>query len=87
MLNRVRLVGATPRLVSLDVDGGEWRLDLDGLREAVTERTRVVFSQPVERLSALGERVGAALLTPAPGPRGRLLLMLAIRAREPAALH
>ena len=43
MLNRVRLVGATPRLVPLRVIGGEWRLDLDALRAAVSDRTRVVF--------------------------------------------
>src|SRR6266516_2712180 len=43
MLNRVRLVGAVPRLVPLHVVGGEWRLDLDALPAAVTERTRVVF--------------------------------------------
>jgi len=43
MLNRVRLVGAVPRLVPLVVEDGEWRLDLDALRVAVGERTRVVF--------------------------------------------
>jgi len=43
MLNRVRLVGAVPRLVPLHVVGGEWRLDLDALPAAVTKRTRVVF--------------------------------------------
>jgi aspartate/methionine/tyrosine aminotransferase len=43
MLNRVRLVGAEPRLVPLHPDTGEWRLDLDALRGAVTARTRVVF--------------------------------------------
>jgi aspartate/methionine/tyrosine aminotransferase len=43
MLNRVRLVGAVPRLVPLHVAAGEWRLDLDALRGAVTGRTRVVF--------------------------------------------
>jgi aspartate/methionine/tyrosine aminotransferase len=43
MLNRVRLVGAVPRLVPLYVADGNWRLDLDGLRAAATERTRVVF--------------------------------------------
>jgi aspartate/methionine/tyrosine aminotransferase len=43
MLNRVRLVGAVPRLVPLHVSGGEWRLDVEALRAAVTERTRVVF--------------------------------------------
>jgi N-succinyldiaminopimelate aminotransferase len=43
MLNRVRLVGAVPRLVPLHVGGGGWRLDLEALPAAVTERTRVVF--------------------------------------------
>lgn len=43
MINRVRLVGAVPRLVPLVVSGGTWRLDLDALRASVTERTRVVF--------------------------------------------
>jgi len=43
MLNRVRLVGAVPRLVPLGVDSGEWRLDLEAFRTAVTERTRVLF--------------------------------------------
>jgi aspartate/methionine/tyrosine aminotransferase len=43
MLNRVRLVGAVPRLVPLQVADDVWRLDLDALASAVTERTRVVF--------------------------------------------
>src|SRR3712207_5876643 len=43
MLNRVRLAGATPRLAPLHVAGGEWRLDIEALRAAVTDRTRVVF--------------------------------------------
>jgi aspartate/methionine/tyrosine aminotransferase len=43
MLNRVRLAGAVPRLVPLEPSGGEWRLDLEALRRAVTERSRVVF--------------------------------------------
>ena len=43
MINRVRLVGAVPRLVPLGVADGEWRLDLDALSSAVTARTRVVF--------------------------------------------
>ena len=43
MLNRVRLVGAVPRLVPLHVVDGAWRLDVDALRDAVTRRTRVVF--------------------------------------------
>jgi aspartate/methionine/tyrosine aminotransferase len=43
MLNRVRLVGAVPRLVPLYAADGEWRLDLDALPAALTDRTRVVF--------------------------------------------
>jgi aspartate/methionine/tyrosine aminotransferase len=43
MLNRVRLVGAVPRLVPLGVEGGEWRLDVEALRASVTDRTRVLF--------------------------------------------
>jgi aspartate/methionine/tyrosine aminotransferase len=43
MINRVRIVGAKPRLVPLDPVSGEWRLDLDALRDAVTERTRAIF--------------------------------------------
>jgi aspartate/methionine/tyrosine aminotransferase len=43
MLNRVRLVGAVPRLVPLVVRDGDWRLDLDALAAAAGARTRVVF--------------------------------------------
>lgn len=43
MINRVRLVGALPRLVPLRVVNGEWRLDVAALPAAVSERTRVVF--------------------------------------------
>jgi len=43
MLNRVRLAGAVPALVPLHAGTGSWRLDLDALRAAVTDRTRVVF--------------------------------------------
>src|SRR5688572_25952275 len=43
MLNRVRLVGAAPRLVPLHADTGEWRLDLDALAAAVSPRSRVLF--------------------------------------------
>jgi aspartate/methionine/tyrosine aminotransferase len=43
MINRVRLVGAEPRLVPLVVQDSAWRLDLDELSRAVTDRTRVVF--------------------------------------------
>lgn len=43
MINRVRLAGAVPRLAPLVTSAGEWRLDLDGLRAAAGDRTRVVF--------------------------------------------
>ena len=43
MINRVRIVGATPRLVPLDAASGEWRLDTDALAKAVTDRTRAIF--------------------------------------------
>jgi aspartate/methionine/tyrosine aminotransferase len=43
MLNRVRLVGAVPRLVPLRVVDGDWRLDLEVLPGSVGDRTRVVF--------------------------------------------
>jgi aspartate/methionine/tyrosine aminotransferase len=43
MLNRVRLVGAVPRLVPLHAEREGWRLDLDALKAAATERTRVLF--------------------------------------------
>jgi aspartate/methionine/tyrosine aminotransferase len=43
MINRVRLVGAVPRLARLIVVDGEWRLDLDALHASVTDATRVIF--------------------------------------------
>jgi aspartate/methionine/tyrosine aminotransferase len=43
MINRVRLVGAVPKLVPLQVRDGAWRLDLASLASVVTSRTRVVF--------------------------------------------
>jgi aspartate/methionine/tyrosine aminotransferase len=43
MLNRVLLAGATPRLVPLVVEDGQWRLDLEALESAVNERSRVLF--------------------------------------------
>ena len=43
MINRVRLTGGTPVLVPLLANTGEWRLDLDALAHAVSDRTRVVF--------------------------------------------
>jgi aspartate/methionine/tyrosine aminotransferase len=43
MYQRVRLVGAVPKLVLLHGDASGWRLDLKALRAAVTERTRAMF--------------------------------------------
>jgi N-succinyldiaminopimelate aminotransferase len=43
MINRVRIVGALPRLVPLDPRQGEWRLDTDAIAAAVTDRTRAIF--------------------------------------------
>jgi N-succinyldiaminopimelate aminotransferase len=43
MINRVRLVGAEPRLVRLRAESGEWRLDLDELHAAVRDGTRAIF--------------------------------------------
>jgi aspartate/methionine/tyrosine aminotransferase len=43
MINRVRLAGAVPVLAPLHVEDGEWRLDPDALRAAVTGRTRALF--------------------------------------------
>ena len=43
MLQRTRLVGAVPMLVPLQGDASGWRLDLEALEEAVSDRTRVVF--------------------------------------------
>jgi aspartate/methionine/tyrosine aminotransferase len=43
MLQRVRLVGAVPRLVPLRGDASGWRLDLEALQAAVSDQTRVLF--------------------------------------------
>jgi len=43
MLNRVRLVGAVPRLVPLVPEAAGWRLDLDALRAAAGPATKAVF--------------------------------------------
>jgi len=43
MYQRVRLVGAVPKLVPLRGDAGGWRLDLDAFRAAISDRTRVLF--------------------------------------------
>jgi aspartate/methionine/tyrosine aminotransferase len=43
MINRVRIVGAVPRLVPLRPESGEWRLDTEALVAAVNGRTRAIF--------------------------------------------
>jgi aspartate/methionine/tyrosine aminotransferase len=43
MINRVRIVGAVPRLVPLRAESGEWRLDTEALRSKVGDRTRAIF--------------------------------------------
>jgi aspartate/methionine/tyrosine aminotransferase len=43
MIQRVRLVGAVPRLVPLNSDADGWRLDIGALHAAVSERTRLLF--------------------------------------------
>ncbi|HWC32678.1 MAG TPA: pyridoxal phosphate-dependent aminotransferase, partial [Actinomycetota bacterium] len=43
MINRVRIVGAVPRFVPHVPEGGEWRLDVDALQGAVSDRTRAIF--------------------------------------------
>src|SRR5829696_1327943 len=43
VINRVRIVGAVPRLVPLRPESGHWRLDVDALATAVSDRTRAIF--------------------------------------------
>jgi aspartate/methionine/tyrosine aminotransferase len=43
MIHRVRMFGCTPRFAPFFVKDGEWRLDLNELEAAVSERTRAIF--------------------------------------------
>ncbi len=43
MINRVRLAGGVPRFVPFGESSGEWKLDLEELRGALSKRTRLVF--------------------------------------------
>lgn len=43
MIYRVRLAGGVPRLVPFVAQKNEWRLDLEALRAAVTNKTRALF--------------------------------------------
>lgn len=45
MINRVRLAGGVPRFARCRPVDGEWRLDLDSLRAAVSDKTRALFLQ------------------------------------------
>jgi aspartate/methionine/tyrosine aminotransferase len=45
ILNRVRLVGASPHLVPMRIVDGAWRLDLDELARAVSPATRAIMLQ------------------------------------------
>lgn len=45
MINRVRLSGAAPRFAACRVEDNRWRLDLDSLRAAVTNKTKALFFQ------------------------------------------
>ena len=43
LLNRVRVAGGVPRLARLEPTAAGWSLDLESLRAAVTDRTRVLL--------------------------------------------
>jgi len=45
MINRVRLAGGVPRFAECGPVDGEWRLDIDSLRAAVTDKTSALFLQ------------------------------------------
>ena len=44
LINRIRLAGGVPRLAPLRVVDGGWRLDLEALADAASDRTRVVLT-------------------------------------------
>jgi aspartate/methionine/tyrosine aminotransferase len=45
MINRVRLAGGVPRFAACRPSDGEWRLDIDSLHDAVTDKTKALFLQ------------------------------------------
>jgi aspartate/methionine/tyrosine aminotransferase len=45
VINRVRLAGGIPRFVECRPENGHWRLDLDGLRRAISDKTKAIFVQ------------------------------------------
>ncbi len=44
LLNRIRLAGGVPHLVPLRVADGGWRLDLEALADAASDKTKVVLT-------------------------------------------
>ncbi|WP_193187134.1 pyridoxal phosphate-dependent aminotransferase [Nisaea sediminum] len=44
LINRIRLAGGIPKFVPLRVEKRRWRLDLDALRDAGSERTRAILT-------------------------------------------
>ena len=75
LINRIRLAGGVPRLVPLRVVDGGWRLDLQALAEAASEKTRVVLTmspsmpsgvvhtaEEWQAIAAVVQRTGAWLL-------------------------
>src|SRR5215813_3111647 len=60
--NFVRFCGGTPVLVPTDARNG-WQIDVDGVRRAITPRTRaVVFGSPANPTGAIQERATLAAL-------------------------
>jgi aspartate/methionine/tyrosine aminotransferase len=45
MINRVRLAGGIPRFAECSPVDGEWRLDIDSLHAAVSDKTKALFLQ------------------------------------------
>ena len=44
LINRIRLAGGVVKFAPLVVEKGRWRLDLQALRDAATEKTRAVLT-------------------------------------------
>ena len=86
MLQRVRLVGAVPKLVPLHGDAVGWRLDLDALGHTVSDRTRLRSTFEGEsRLSAAAAEVSSAGSRLAAGPSVAVADGFASRAAESLA--
>lgn len=44
LINRIYLAGGVPKLIPLIIEDRRWRLDIDALRDAATEKTRAVLT-------------------------------------------